>query len=31
MALSIKPKDVKFWLEDFVENPGALFIVGDIK
>ena len=31
VVLSVTPKDVKKWLEDFAENPGALFIVGDIK
>lgn len=28
-VLSVTPSDVKFWLENFAENPGALFIVGD--
>jgi hypothetical protein len=30
IILSIKPQDVKVWLKDFAENPGALFAVGDI-
>lgn len=31
ILLSVKPSDVKKWLEDFADNPGNLFIVGDIK
>jgi hypothetical protein len=31
VVLSVTPEDVKYWLEDFAEDPGNLFIVGDIK